>query len=275
MNELADITERTHHTFPPLGECIYCGSKEQLQDEHIIAYSLNGNAILPKASCRKHADITSQFEGDFARGPALPMRALFGFKSHHGRKTYPASFQLRMKIDGNWRSVDLPLPEFPVILQLPVFAFPPSFLTGQRDIPANSERTILICLRENKSPREILHEVGRRFHAEEIEVPRVDHKVFARLIAKSAYCLAVAQFGIAGIKQKYVLPGILGEADDLGTWIGSSEQPLAGEEAQHITQVKTYYKPGGEEIIVVLLKLFGTLPAPGYLVVVGSKHHNP
>jgi len=269
MNETSpERTVPIHRRFPPVGQCIYCGDRDQLSGEHIIAYSLNGTATLPRASCPKCATITSRFELTFARGPAHAMRAAFGFKSRKGE--YPASFPLLMVIRGVRQEIHVPLAEFPLILQLPLFEPLPAFLRGQRGVPITSKETVLVSLRENTSPTVLLQEIGRRYRAEGIEVPRVDHKSFARLIAKSAYALAVAEFGITNIREKFVVPAILGEADDLGTWVGSS-RPLAGEQAEHITQIKTFTTPAGESVIVVLMKLFAALPAPGYVIVAASK----
>jgi hypothetical protein len=49
--------------YSPAGFCIYCGSQAgPLSDEHIIPYSLNGNWILPEASCANCAKVTQKFE---------------------------------------------------------------------------------------------------------------------------------------------------------------------------------------------------------------------
>jgi hypothetical protein len=255
-------------TFTPVGECIYCGSKDQLTNEHIIPYSLNGIAVLPLASCQKHATATSKFELSFARGPAWPMRAAFGFQSY-GKK-YPQSFPLIMHKNGKKQSIEVPLAEFPIILQMPMFAALPAFLLGQRGVPISSAGTVAVSLRPGKSPTDLLQEIGHRYGGEGIEVPRVSHKAFARLLAKSAYALAVAECGLANIRSKYVVPAILDEADDLGTWIGSSP-PLAAEQAGHTTQVQTRTGPTGESIIAVLMKFFANLPTPAYVVIVASK----
>lgn len=46
-----DIVQQKR-TYPPVGRCIYCGTKEgDLTDEHIVPFALGGNMILPKASC--------------------------------------------------------------------------------------------------------------------------------------------------------------------------------------------------------------------------------
>lgn len=37
--------------FLPVGYCIYCGSTDELGDEHIVPYGLSGDAVIPKGSC--------------------------------------------------------------------------------------------------------------------------------------------------------------------------------------------------------------------------------
>jgi uncharacterized Fe-S cluster-containing radical SAM superfamily enzyme len=49
--------------FDPIGECIYCGTKEgPLSREHIIPFALNGDRILPEASCTACGKITGKIE---------------------------------------------------------------------------------------------------------------------------------------------------------------------------------------------------------------------
>jgi 5-methylcytosine-specific restriction endonuclease McrA len=45
-----------------VNRCIYCGTLENLTDEHIIPYGLGGRSILPKASCSECSNITTNFE---------------------------------------------------------------------------------------------------------------------------------------------------------------------------------------------------------------------
>jgi hypothetical protein len=261
----------TRRVFAPVGECIYCGSKDDLTKEHIIAYGLNGNAILPKSSCKKCAKITgTDIEQKFMRGQARAVRAALGFQTGR-KKEVPSTFPVVLHKCGKRQRVEVPLSDFPPILLLPVFPAP-GFMRGQHGVGITSQETVAISLRENTSPTEVLQEIGRRYGADGIAIDRVDHQAFARLIAKSAYALAVAEYGLANIKEKYVVPAILGKADDLGTWVGSSPQPLAPEQGEHITQVQTWKNPTtGQEIICVLIKLFAYFPAPGYLVIPASR----
>src|ERR1035437_9310767 len=52
--------------YPPVGRCIYCGSAgglKGLRDEHVVAFALHGQHILPKSTCAEWEKVTSAFEG--------------------------------------------------------------------------------------------------------------------------------------------------------------------------------------------------------------------
>jgi hypothetical protein len=55
-------------TYRPVGYCIYCFGTENLTREHIVAFGLNGTAVLPAASCDRCREITSAFELQVLRG---------------------------------------------------------------------------------------------------------------------------------------------------------------------------------------------------------------
>jgi 5-methylcytosine-specific restriction endonuclease McrA len=52
MDPQQDIDLIGVQRFKRIGVCIYCrDAASDLSDEHIVPYALNGNWILPKASC--------------------------------------------------------------------------------------------------------------------------------------------------------------------------------------------------------------------------------
>ena len=52
-----------HQVFNAAGQCIYCGkSGIELSNEHIVAYALGGDFVLPKASCLDCARVTGAIE---------------------------------------------------------------------------------------------------------------------------------------------------------------------------------------------------------------------
>jgi HNH endonuclease len=78
MTPIPQFVRSPTHRYPEVGVCIYCGSTNQLEDEHIVPFGLGGNAILPAASCRTCAVVTSRFELSVLRGPMRPIRVALG-----------------------------------------------------------------------------------------------------------------------------------------------------------------------------------------------------
>src|SRR3712207_705268 len=63
MQEINQVFEvRETKRVGSVGCCIYCGATNELTDEHVIPLALAGNIIVPDASCRACAAITSDFE---------------------------------------------------------------------------------------------------------------------------------------------------------------------------------------------------------------------
>src|ERR1700677_3245682 len=74
----------TEHVYAPLGRCLYCDTKDTLGKEHVIAKSLGGRKILPRASCAKCGTTTSEFERTVARTMLGPMRMHLDIDSSDG-----------------------------------------------------------------------------------------------------------------------------------------------------------------------------------------------
>ncbi len=51
----AKAPELDRYIYQEVGSCIYCGSTDNLSNEHIIPYGLGGNLELPKSSCSRCA----------------------------------------------------------------------------------------------------------------------------------------------------------------------------------------------------------------------------
>jgi hypothetical protein len=97
---------------------------------------------------------------------------------------------------------------------------------------------------------------------------------FARLLAKIAYGMAVAEYGLANIEEAYVLPAILGKRDDIGYWVGCAEDGVP--QRQLPIENYTYSVDiingviDDKEEIRVLIRLFPAYTGTTqYLVVVG------
>ncbi|HJS87898.1 MAG TPA: HNH endonuclease, partial [Acetobacteraceae bacterium] len=70
---------------------IYCGAKpplSELSDEHIIPRNIGGKLVLPKASCRRCARATSQFENECVRAFFSPVRKHLDIRGNKQRKRH-------------------------------------------------------------------------------------------------------------------------------------------------------------------------------------------
>ena len=76
-------------SFDKVGQCIYCGISGQetiLTDEHIVPDGLNGNLVLPEASCQKCQRHINDFEFQAMRYSLNLGRAKYGVRSKKGVK---------------------------------------------------------------------------------------------------------------------------------------------------------------------------------------------
>jgi hypothetical protein len=258
----------------PVNRCIYCGTTERaLTDEHIIAYGLSGDLLLPKASCHACNKVTGQIEEKVLRGFTQQARIALGLRSRRPKKA-PKTFVLSIVKDGKERIIRAPANEHFVVLPLPLFE-EPVLINGKIPKPSEDFKEgigltgfVTIWLTDPE-------EIRRRYDADTISVEhKVDQIAFAKMLAKIGYCQAIAQFGLHAIRDAYVLPAILGERNDIGRWVRSSNGPIKPEVGigHQIFAAKLQRANAGnrEELIVAHIHLFAHLNSPAYMVIVGE-----
>ena len=100
----------------------------------------------------------------------------------------------------------------------------------------------------------------------------VSSRSFARLLAKIAYSYAVATYGLIPFENVFVLPLILGDADDASHWLGSAEFRLESERRGAPIGLASLWIPhpwdSKKQLLAVRIKLFAQSGATGYEVVV-------
>ena len=112
---------KDHKRYGPVGRCIYCGACEQdglLSREHIIPSALNGNLILPDASCEACRGITHAYEGHCAHEIYGPARARMGFQSRNKAKK-PTTYSFEVGSGAAAQILEVPVNEMPVWLPEP------------------------------------------------------------------------------------------------------------------------------------------------------------
>lgn len=223
-----DIFKILHTTekkvFDPVKKCIYCGSTDNLSDEHIVPFALNGTMILPKSSCRTCAKITSKFELTVARRMYGLLRYILGYNTRNKKVTpshLPVSYTTSA---GVTESTYLKIEDYPCTYFVPYLP-PPGILTGTPLTDKNPEG---IRLEFRGDPNEIeqvnlsidskiskLH-LNSNYPYGNSDFPYGD---FNRLLAKIAHGYLVAHCGQEG----YVpfLPDIiLGRSPYLSHYVG-------------------------------------------------------
>jgi len=247
--------------YEPVGTCIYCGAIEDLRDEHIIPQALNGDWILPNASCRACEAVTSKFERKVLRGPLwLPRRALKLKTRHPGKQ--PDTFSLIVK-KGNQEErqqikVDRNLPS----VVLPQYAAP-GFLRGD-EVQDGVRVEGCYVGHIQRTPEDVIADLGVDGIALEFEYPVVE---FAQMIAKIAYGYAVGELGLEKIRNPLVLPAIRGLTQDVGHWVGCvSEAPIEFQnDTFHAAKVFT-----NNGMVMAVVALFALQPTPLYSVLLSK-----
>jgi hypothetical protein len=128
---------RTTTRTAPVGACIYCGSTENLSDEHIVPFGLGGNLVLPKSSCQRCARITSEFERRVLRGFMRDARATGRFPTRRPKER-PSTIPVEIKRGDHLELVDIPVAEATGFMQLLSFA-PAAFLAGRPPVTRDYE----------------------------------------------------------------------------------------------------------------------------------------
>lgn len=249
---------------PKIGACIYCGnSAEKLSDEHIIPYGLNGNWKLLDASCESCAKITSKFERVVLRDALLATRAALGFRSY---RKLPKTLPLQIDRGEGAQEMEVAVDEHPAVAVLPRFARP-SWLDANR----RSTGVDLIGASTVYFGRQPLSDFVEKYRGSKLTgTLKYEPVAFARMVAKIAlgYCAGI--FGVESIRESYLIPAILGTADDIGTWVGSTDgyplnlKPEPDGRVTHVVGTDVW-----QGDIVAYVRLFSWAVPDEYIVIVG------
>jgi len=257
--------------FPSFGECIYCGSKSDLTDEHIIPFSLGATATIEQGSCKSCASITSYLDGYLARNTFYHMRVHAKVPT---RREYPIDLPIKFAIDNDSYETFVPIDDHPFFVALPMWG-PPGLLTGESPSTEFSNATASMWW---YVPPNIKETLKLRDDQEAMLFPTVatvNVQTFARAIAKIAYCHAILGFGLNGFRPLALPDVILGKHPYASYYVGSKEPttpPSPRKRMHQIWQLDMLDKP----YAVVAVRLFSncgtpTVGKPVYHVVVGIK----
>jgi hypothetical protein len=179
-----------------VGVCIYCGTDQNLTDEHAIPFALKGSRTLKDASCLACNAITTRFERSILRKNMLAVRTVLGLPTRR-KKNRPTELPL-IFVRGNSRSEEM----VPIEDVIPAFVFPelgPPIARKEMGHALGLQpgefqpKAHLIADRATDAH---VSNVLAKYSADAVETPwEIDHNDFLRLIAKIAMCEAITCYG--------------------------------------------------------------------------------
>ncbi len=262
------LPEHPHKRYAPIEVCIYCGSKQNLSDEHIIPYGFGGRWVLPKASCFNCAKKTSQFEMVCLRTMYGPLRQLYDLPSRKG-KADKLPLKIKYVPSNEWQTVLVDQVDYPFLVGFPYFSLP-NLVSGAKDAERTGATTKRIWIRGASAYvnfDEHLKALSQRLKAYELFPEFHLHvKEFCQMLVKTAYSYAVAELGY-GVFKPFLLPHIVqDELSNCADFIGSLEKDEIPGKALHELFICNTMR--GD--IAVRVRFLAKLGTPTYFVVVGS-----
>ena len=252
--------------YPPARECIYCGRKDaKLTREHIVPFGLGGQAVIPEASCKEHAEVTSRFERVVARGMYGIERADANIQS---RRPHKVQELLRQKVeitgtdkDGRIVTAMVPQGEVP---RMPsrIDMLPPGALRG-----ANPDLDEGCSMSADPPTAEQIRKLSAKLGLSKITIHSgwLDPYAFVRQLAKIAHAFTWVEVG-ANNFNPVLLPLILGQPFSKSYLVGGFEPPAR----QLSTSLAIRRLPqGNDTLLVVDISLLCFPRLPRYQVVAG------
>jgi hypothetical protein len=254
-------------SYKPVNVCIYCRKDDRpLSREHIIPYSLNGEIVLPAASCEDCSRITSEFEREVARAGFGIFRAQNGVRSR--KKTNPLDNEV--KITGETfagGTVDLTAKAGAVAISCAVLRMPaPGILLGNA---ANAEGSISMELPEKMNPglRSLRERLGLfKIYSSVLSFPM---NATMRLLEKIAHAYAVAEYGIDGFSPVLVSHILYGPNEHVAQWHYVGEHIPPARQAEKPLQIREV-ELNSQRWLVVDISLHFNSKIPMYQVFAGT-----
>lgn len=242
---------------------MYCGRTDELTDEHLIPYSLDGNYVLPKSVCAYHHNLTSKMDQVCTRSMLGGWRTRLQMQTTKpdDRVREVDLYQIETANDLSARPLGKGASELFASLALPVYPFP-RLLSGAPVTKGTATWPVIslwVC-----RPPPILPGTERIFGRGPIEA-----ELFGRMVAKIAFGLTMAAF--AGRFRPLIKDVILGHDSDPNRLVGTDTRRWPRD--QHVHWHGWNLRPGsdGNTYLLCSVRLFNGFGAPLYNVVVGDQ----
>ncbi len=249
----------------PAGLCVYCGASTytteggKLHEEHIVPLSINGNYVLPEASCRDCEQITGRNEALIMRGGFRAVREYLQLRSRTKKRPQELPLFNVNRIEGN--KVMVPVDDYPVMWMIPRFDLPgalrpPGYVSTGNPPPWSTAINLD-------------HDKLAKHGIKNFTTIQIDVFAFVRMIAKIGHALAVSRYGLHHFVP-FLRHIILHEAGpEAFEFIGGRAETPHDTEELHGLTLRTL-RVGDRVLLVAEIRLFATLGAPIHLAVVGE-----
>ncbi len=252
----------------PVGECIYCGCKAGLSEEHVVPFGLGGDYVLPLASCVNCAAKTSREELKVMRGFMGDARLVAKLPTR--RKKLRATVKSHEFYDQEMtrKMVLLGIPESIAFLHLPTLA-EGSYMSSQPP----SKGAKLIGLETVKFGGDMVACMQANQATQFQEQVKIDVHAFTRMLAKIAYGYAVGELGLFPREESPALALAMGLVDNPSNWISSRnlQIPASSAAGLHAMMMLEYRRDDGLVANTVRVALFRNSGASNYEVVVRAR----
>lgn len=266
-------------SYAAAGQCIYCGSLDELSNEHIVPYGLGGRWVLPKASCSSCAKVTGAFEGTCQRTILGPLRMHYDLPTRRPQnrpKTLPLKVMLRPGDEWSILQVDRDI--CPFLVLFPLLGLPDdvtgSVTRGERDAKARTFWIRAASFADGIAPGDpmsYLAELSKKLNVAGIE-PTATFTVpeFFRMLAKIAHSYSIAELGLDAFTPSLIPLIRDGELSNSIQHIGGLSKAEPASRAVHeISHLEVGARP---RLVVVRVRLFAALEAPTYIVSAGWRN---
>jgi hypothetical protein len=252
--------------------CIYCGSKVDLTDEHVMPYALGGNLVLKKSSCRECAKETGKLEQRLLRGHWWPYRLCLGLPSRTSHKEI-RDLPIKIICSDN-TEIDGFLPVALQTIALILDFDPPSLLSNEiRDDIPNAARLFMTTLGQFPNSALVNGDKYILNMNEKINIPiNYDASDLCRFLAKVAHGYAISRRGINACSEYFLCSIILGNTIGSQTYIGATSNSYIALEISKINGLHAIIDNENNGYLSVYIQLFrsSVYTSPIYEVIVGK-----
>ncbi len=261
-----------------MGYCIYCDSKSELTDEHIIPHGLGGKLILKDSSCKTCAIETSRLEDALLRGHWASARKHLNMPSRHKRRNEGNPTMAEIKIirrNGIILLAQIRADEANFLLLPYLFRSELLHEPILEGIKPYAKNFGFIFLKINGPSKAYISGNEYKFDgSEKIEniINKFDSNNIFRFLAKIAHSYAIHIYGLSACNEYYLPKIILGNVTEAMQYIGNAPdemQNLRLDKCDDFHSLKSEILDGHLCVYIQLFNVTNFTPTPIYQVVVG------